>query len=205
MKVPNAVSRRMLVKSSVVGLMIALLPNSIYAKSITSITHGNNLFNEGRHDRYPAIQLEIASEVVGVSHFDFARLKQLVDPRPELAKAKWDWGFGDWESAIDAASHVGRKDIVTYLISKGAMPTIFTYAMLGEYETVKTMGVLFREYKKTSDPTAFNFQTLNLSQTATLNSRSASFKLVFRSVLGFLFPMISAQLTLYSPAGKFLV
>ena len=99
----------------------------------------NGLSDTSPHDRYPAIQLGIASEVVGVSHFNLDRLKELVDPRPELAKAEWDWGFGDWESAVAAASHVGRKDIVQYLIGKGAVPTFFTYAMLGEYKTVKTM------------------------------------------------------------------
>ena len=39
--------------------------------------------------------------------------------------------------------------------------------------------------------------------TATLNSRSASFKLVFRSVLGLRCPMINAQGTWNSPAGNF--
>lgn len=98
-----------------------------------------NIADGQLHDRHPAIRLAVASEVVGVSHFNLDRLKELVEARPELAKAEWDWGFGDWESAIGAASHVGRKDIVDYLISKGAIPALFTYAMLGEYETVKAM------------------------------------------------------------------
>src|ERR1035437_7326989 len=37
----------------------------------------------------------------------------------------------------------------------------------------------------------------------TLKSLSASLRLVFLSVLSFLLPIISAQLTLYSPAGNF--
>ena len=40
------------------------------------------------------------------------------------------------------------------------------------------------------------------SQTATWKSRRASFRLVFRSVLGLRRPMISAQPTWYSPAGN---
>jgi len=135
MKKQNSISRRMLVKSSVFGLLVASVPNIVYSKNILSVSEDNVT----PHDRYPAIQLEVASEVVGVAHFNLDRLKELVNTRPELAKANWDWGFGDWESAIAAGSHVGRKDIVDYLISKGAVPTIFTYAMLGEYETVKTM------------------------------------------------------------------
>lgn len=125
-------------KSSVLGFLAASLPNVVFADNLHPGTAKANSAALP-HDRYPAIRLETAGEVVGVAHFNLDRLRQLVDERPELAKAEWDWGFGDWESAIGAASHVGRKDIVDYLVSKGAMPTIFTYAMLGESETVKSM------------------------------------------------------------------
>ncbi len=139
MKQENSISRRMMLRSSVLGLLVASVPSVVYSKNILSFASDDTPSGGSPHDRYPAIQLEIASEVVSVSHFNLDRLKELVDPRPELAKAVWDWGFGDWESAIAAASHVGRKDIVDYLVSKGAVPTIFTYAMLAEYETLKTM------------------------------------------------------------------
>ena len=46
---------------------------------------------------------------------------------------------------------------------------------------------------------------INTTYTDTLFFRRASFKEVLRSVLDFLFPMIKAQLILYSPAGNFLV
>ena len=128
----------MVVKSSAFGLLTTIVPNILYAKDI--IAFGNENQDKTPTDyRYPAILLEVASEIVGVSHFNLDRLKEIVDPRPELAKASWDWGFGDWESAIAAASHVGRKDIIEYLISKGAVPTIFTYAMLGAFDSVKAM------------------------------------------------------------------
>jgi hypothetical protein len=75
--------------------------------------------------------------MVGVSHGNFDRVRELVEARPALAKASWDWGFGDWESAIDAASHVGNRPIAEYLIAKGARPTIFSAAMLGQLDVVK--------------------------------------------------------------------
>jgi len=65
-------------------------------------------------------------------------VKGLVDKRPELARSVWEWRFGDFESAIGAASHVGRRDIALYLISKGARPTLFTFAMLGYYNVIKS-------------------------------------------------------------------
>jgi hypothetical protein len=80
---------------------------------------------------------ELVRETVLVSHGNVKRVKELVEAHPALAKAAWDWGFGDWEAAIDAASHVGNREIAEYLISKGAKPTLFTAAMLGQLEVVK--------------------------------------------------------------------
>src|SRR4051812_40405389 len=107
----DAFNRRVLVKSSIFGVLSVCLPGVIYSKDIfspESVRTDSALL----HDRYPAIALDVALEVVSVSHFNLDRLKELVELRPELAKANWDWAFGDWESAIGAASHVGRIDIV---------------------------------------------------------------------------------------------
>ena len=78
---------------------------------------------------------------MGAAHFDLNRVKELVEERPALANATWDWGFGDFESALGAASHVGRREIAEYLISKGARPSIFSAAMLGQLEVVKAFVV----------------------------------------------------------------
>jgi hypothetical protein len=75
--------------------------------------------------------------MVRVSHFDLKRVQQLVGAQPSLARAAWDWGFGDWESALGAASHMGNRPIAEYLISKGARPSLFSAAMLGHLEVVK--------------------------------------------------------------------
>ena len=138
MEINPKFSRRALVKSSIFGILATSIPNITFAKTIISL---DDNFNQEKNlfQGYPAIDDEIVAEVVGKSHFDLDRVKALVDARPELARAAWDWGFGDWETAIGAASHVGRHDIVTYLISKGARPDIFTYAMLGAYDAVKAM------------------------------------------------------------------
>jgi hypothetical protein len=134
-------TRRNLVKSSVLGALLASIPAIGYSQ--TSFLP---------RDRYPAIPLDQVRELVGNSHFNLEWIKELVNARPELARASWDWGFGDWESAIDAASHVGRKDIADYLISKGAMPTIFTFAMLGDYDTVKGMITAYPGIQKNYGP-----------------------------------------------------
>lgn len=138
METNSTFSRRVAVKSSIFGLLTLPLHNIVKANNIIPINN-SQLLAPPEPKRYPAIAEDIVAEVVGVSHFNLDRLKELVNKRPELARATWDWGFGDWETAIGAASHVGRKDIVEYLISMGARPDIFTFAMLGAYETVKSM------------------------------------------------------------------
>ena len=88
-------------------------------------------------DTYPNQSAELVREVVTVSHFDLKRVKELVDAQPSLARATQDWGFGDWEDALGAASHTGNRAIAEYLISKGARPTLFSATMLGQLDVVK--------------------------------------------------------------------
>lgn len=88
-------------------------------------------------DLFPTQPPELVREMVTVAHFDLNRVKELVDARPSLARASWDWGFGDWEDALGAASHMGNRPIADYLLSKGARPTLFSAAMLGQLEVVK--------------------------------------------------------------------
>jgi hypothetical protein len=88
-------------------------------------------------DSFPTQPPELAREIVTVAHFDLKRVKELVEARPSLARASWDWGFGDWEDALGAASHMGNRPIAEYLISKGARPSLFSAAMLGQLEVVR--------------------------------------------------------------------
>lgn len=88
---------------------------------------------------FPRQDAMMVEEFVRVAHADLARTKQLAEAHPALVKASYDWGFGDWEDALGAASHIGRRDIAEYLMSRGARPTIFSAAMLGDLATVKAM------------------------------------------------------------------
>ena len=93
-------------------------------------------------ESFPAQHPFLAKEMVGVAHGNLARVKELVTAHPALAKASWDWGFGDWETAIGAASHVGNRPIAELLIESGAGPTIFSAAMLGQLEVVKAFAAV---------------------------------------------------------------
>jgi hypothetical protein len=75
--------------------------------------------------------------MVGVCHGNVQRARELVERQPALANANHDWGFGDWESALGAASHMGRRDIAELLIAHGARPTLFSASMMGQIDVVK--------------------------------------------------------------------
>jgi hypothetical protein len=88
-------------------------------------------------DTFPQHPHPIVRETVVTAHGNINRLRELVDAHPALARAAYDWGFGDWEDALGAASHTGNREIAEYLISKGARPTLFSATMLGQLDTVK--------------------------------------------------------------------
>jgi hypothetical protein len=86
---------------------------------------------------FPRQDPEAVEEMVRVAHGDLPRVQKLVEARPALAKAAVDWGFGDWEDALGAASHTGRVRIAELLLAHGARPTLFSAAMMGQLEVVK--------------------------------------------------------------------
>src|SRR5712664_3745308 len=88
-------------------------------------------------DSFPSHHPAVVKEMVSVSHGNVARVRELVRQHPELAKASWDWGYGDWETALGAASHVGNRPIAELLLENGAAPTYFSAAMLGQLDVVK--------------------------------------------------------------------
>jgi hypothetical protein len=88
-------------------------------------------------ESFPSHHPFLAKEMVGVAHSNIARVKALLSAQPALANASWDWGYGDWETAIGAASHVGNRAIAELLFQHGASPSIFSAAMLGQIDVVK--------------------------------------------------------------------
>jgi hypothetical protein len=90
-------------------------------------------------DWLPRQDPALAKEVVGVSHGNLARLRELVERQPALARASVDWGFGDWETALGAAAHTGRREIAELLLANGAPPSLFSAAMLGQVDVVRAL------------------------------------------------------------------
>lgn len=65
-------------------------------------------------------------------------MKGLLEREPALLQSSWDWGKGDFESAIQAAAHTGSRDMALFLIDRGARFDLFAAAMLGQLALFKT-------------------------------------------------------------------
>ena len=83
------------------------------------------------------INRTMAQDFIIFAHSDLEMTKKLLEREPGLINASIDWGAGDWETALGGSSHMGRKDIVEFLLSKGARIDLFCATMLGQLDAVK--------------------------------------------------------------------
>jgi Ankyrin repeat len=90
-------------------------------------------------EKKEALDPTLVRDFVANAHGDRERVLDLLAQEPMLINAAWDWGGGDWETALGAASHMGRKDIAHYLLERGARMDIFAAAMLGQVEIVQAI------------------------------------------------------------------
>jgi len=87
----------------------------------------------------PQINRLLVQDFVIFAHMDMEMVKKLLDREPALVNSFMDWGGGDWESALGAASHMGRRDIAECLLERGARIDIFCATMMGQLEVVKAL------------------------------------------------------------------
>ena len=71
-------------------------------------------------DRGPALDATLVKDFVVAAHGSLEKSKQMLEAQPALINATWDWGGGDFETALGGASHMGRRDIAILLLEKGA-------------------------------------------------------------------------------------
>jgi ankyrin repeat protein len=81
------------------------------------------------------IPSELVEEFVLAAHNDLAKVQLLLEQKPALLNLSFE-KFN--ETALEAAGHMGRKDIANFLLEKGATLQIFAAAMLGRLDDVKT-------------------------------------------------------------------
>ncbi len=100
----------------------------------------------------PALESTLVNEFVAKAHGDLNRVTELLTQEPALVNATWDWGGGDFETALGAAAHMGRKDIANFLLEHGARLDIFAAAMLGKLDIVKAALTAYPDALNTPGP-----------------------------------------------------
>jgi len=105
-----------------------------------------------QQERPPALKPEQVKEFVIAGHGNLAKTKELLAAEPGLLNACWDWGGGDFETAIEGAGHVGSKEVALFLLSQGARMNIFCSAMLGRLDIVQAYLTLNPDLKISKGP-----------------------------------------------------
>jgi hypothetical protein len=100
---------------------------------------------------------EKVKEFVVAGHGNLDKVKSLLLEIPTLLYATWDWGGGDFETALEGAGHVGNKEIANYLIGQGARTNLFVLTMLGKTKIVKSYLRAFPQYLSARGPHGFTF------------------------------------------------
>jgi hypothetical protein len=98
------------------------------------------------------LQADLVESFVGNAHGDLDATRAALEQHPTLVNAAWDWGGGDWETALGAAGHMGRRDIAELLLAHGARLDLFVAAMLGETEVVRAMLSAHPELRDAAGP-----------------------------------------------------
>ncbi len=107
-------------------------------------------------DEKPQFDATLVKEFVGTSHRNMERVVELHKTYPELLNVAWDWGGGDFETALGAASHVGYIELVNYLVENGAQMNFLTLCLLGKTEMVKNMLIAYPALLNMKGPHGFS-------------------------------------------------
>lgn len=111
-----------------------------------------NAQNLAGNDKPPRLPDDLVKEFVRVGHGEFDTVKRMLEEHPGLLNACYDWGGGDFETALEAAGHVGSREVAEYLLARGARPNIFVLAMLGHTSVVKAQLSAFPNLLRSKGP-----------------------------------------------------
>ncbi len=124
--------RRAFITAASLTIGAALIPSSV----LTQVDTSNQ--KPAAPPKPPRLADDLVRDFVGAGHNNLIKVKAMLAEQPTLLFATWDWGGGDFETALEGAGHVGDTEIANYLISQGARPNLFVLTMLGKTELVKS-------------------------------------------------------------------
>src|SRR5689334_12061937 len=86
------------------------------------------------------LELDLVKDWVGKAHQrQLDPMRELLKRESNLIQSSWDWGSGDWESALQAAAHTGSREMALFLLDQGARVDLFAATMLGKLDALKVM------------------------------------------------------------------
>jgi hypothetical protein len=103
-------------------------------------------------DRGPAIETGLVKQFVIAGHGQLEKVKEMLAAQSALINATWDWGGGDFETALGGASHMGRPDIARFLLENNARMDLFAAAMLGRLDIIKAAAAAFPNILRVPGP-----------------------------------------------------
>ncbi len=127
-------TRRHLIQGGLLMTAAAAVPNALAAQTAQTAQPSAQT---SIPDRGPRLDLDLVREFVIAGHGNLDRTRELLEQQPALINAAWDWGGGDWETALGGASHMGNQAIAAFLLSRGARMDVFCAAATGKIEIVR--------------------------------------------------------------------
>ncbi len=103
-------------------------------------------------ERGPQMESAHVKQFVIAGHGNLPLVKEMLAAEPGLINGAWDWGNGDFETALGGASHMGRHEIAEFLLEHNARMDVFAAAMLGRLEIVKAAVAAFPGIVKVPGP-----------------------------------------------------
>lgn len=111
---------------------------NVAAGSAAFMVSGHKVMGQAVVQQEPSpLPVAVVKEFVIAGHGNFPKVEAMLKDTPNLLYTKFDWGNGDYESAIEGAGHVGNKEIANYLLERGDRVTLYVLTMLGKTELVK--------------------------------------------------------------------
>ncbi|WP_420601804.1 hypothetical protein [Flagellimonas sp.] len=124
------------------GGVAAIAPNMLIASN--AVATQEEVFDQ-----------DLILEFVFAAHKSLDETQKILEKHPLLLNCTSQFKKGDFETAVGGASHMGRKDIVDYLVGKGARLDIFNYAFLGFDGFIKKMVATYPQLLNSYGPHGF--------------------------------------------------
>ncbi|MCS6864509.1 MAG: ankyrin repeat domain-containing protein [Gemmataceae bacterium] len=144
---PEAITRRTFATALATSVVLGQETTAIAGPELAPLPHPKRTEAPFERDypppaftpswRRPQINHLLVQDFVIFAHTDIKMVEKLLNKEPGLINAFIDWGGGDWESALGAASHMGNREMASFLLERGARMDIFCAVMMGQFEAVK--------------------------------------------------------------------